>query len=213
MDQVFPVLFLLAVLVAGCLLYRYHILKANFEQRLHESLAQWQESELLSLRGQYQDLSQQEAALHLSQWKEENEIAIRKDVIERSRAVTVGKVTEHVVPFLPHFHHNPKDARFLGTPVDFIVFDGLDAGVVEQITFIEVKTGVSSLSNRERQIRAAIKRGAVAWEEIRLSSSRPASDGTPRPELPIGAGDNVCPRCQRKNREQATFCGHCGTAL
>jgi len=213
MDQVFPVLFLLAVLVVGYLLYRYHILKATFEQRLRESFEQWKQSELQALRGQYEELSQKEAVLHLSQWKQETEIAIRKDAIERSRAVTVGKVTEHVMPFLPNFHHNPKDARFLGTPVDFIVFDGLDAGVVEKITFIEVKTGGSSLSTRERQVREAINRGAVAWEELRLPSSRPVSDGIPLPELPIIGEDNTCPRCQRKNREQATFCGHCGHAL
>src|SRR5262245_52778168 len=140
MEQVFPVLFLLAVFVVGYLLYRNHILKSNFEQRLRETFEQWKESELHVLRGQYADLSQKEAALHLSQWKQETEVAIRKDAIERSRAVTVGKVTEHVVPFLPNFQHNPKDARFLGTPVDFVVFDGLDNGAVEKITFIEVKT-------------------------------------------------------------------------
>ena len=151
MDQVLLVLFLLAVFVLyGYLLYRYLALKSTVEQRVRELFEQWKEKELQSLRVQYEDLSQKEAALHLSQWKQENEIAIRKDAIERSRAVTVGKVTEHVVPFLPNFQHNPKDARFLGTPVDFVVFDGLDTGAVEKITFIEVKTGVSSLSKREQ---------------------------------------------------------------
>jgi predicted Holliday junction resolvase-like endonuclease len=38
--------------------------------------------------------------------------------------VTFGKVTEHFIPDLPDFAYNPKDARFLGSPVDFIVFDG-----------------------------------------------------------------------------------------
>jgi len=34
---------------------------------------------------------------------------------------------------------NPKDARFLGTPLDFIVFDGLDEGEVRRIVFVEVR--------------------------------------------------------------------------
>src|SRR5262249_13384158 len=108
---------------------------------------------------------------------------------------TVGKVSEHVVPFLPDFNHNPKDARFLGTPVDFVVFDGLDAGTVEKITFIEVKTGASSLTKRERQIREAIHRGAIAWEELRLSSLRSASDGEMVVGIAIETGENICPRC------------------
>jgi hypothetical protein len=37
---------------------------------------------------------------------------------ERSMAVTRGKVTEHIVPYLPGFDLDPKDIRFLGTPID-----------------------------------------------------------------------------------------------
>jgi predicted Holliday junction resolvase-like endonuclease len=88
------------------------------------------------------------ADVRITQWKQESAEMIRKEAIEKSRAITLGKVTEHVVPFLPGFQHNPKDARFIGTPVDFIIFDGLDEGEVRQITFVEVKTGSSSLSKR-----------------------------------------------------------------
>jgi predicted Holliday junction resolvase-like endonuclease len=134
MDQVLPVIFGLTVVMLVYLLYRYFALKTSFERRVRDLFEQWKETELQSLRGHYETFSQKEAALQFSQWKQENETAIRKDAIERSRAVTVGKVTEHVVPFLPEFQHNPKDARFLGTPVDLVVFDGLDAGAVEKIT-------------------------------------------------------------------------------
>lgn len=93
---------------------------------------------------------------------------IRKPAVEKSRAVILGRVTEHVVPFFPGFHHNPKDARFIGTPVDFIVFDGLDDGEVRSIPFVEVKTGSSSLKARERHIRNAVKQRLGEWEEIRI---------------------------------------------
>ena len=213
MDQILPLLLLLAVLVLVYLLYLYLTLKSTFEPRVRALFEQWKERELQSLRGQYEALSQKSAALQLSQWKQENERAIRKDAIERSRAMMVGKVTEHIAPFLLDFQHSPKDVRFLGTPVDFVVFDGLDAGAVEKITFIKVQTEASSPLRRERQIREAISRGAVAWEELRLYSSRLASNGTPFPEGTSRVGDHTCPRCQGKNREQAAFCGHCGNAL
>jgi len=45
-------------------------------------------------------------------------------------------VTEHIVPYLPGFDLDPKDIRFLGTPIDLIAFKGLNAAVEEiQIVF------------------------------------------------------------------------------
>jgi hypothetical protein len=83
--------------------------------------------------------------------------------------VVVGKVTEHIAPYFPEFRYNPRDARFLGSPVDLVVFDGLDAGSVKQVVFVEIKSGTGSLSQREKQVRDAVTRGSVKWEEIRAT--------------------------------------------
>ena len=101
-------------------------------------------------------------------WKARHTGAIRLDAIQRSQAVTMGKVSEQLVPYLPDFPFNPKDARFLGSPVDLVVFDGLDEGQVRRVVFIEVKTGASGLSGRERQVRDAIQARRVEWTELRV---------------------------------------------
>jgi predicted Holliday junction resolvase-like endonuclease len=101
-------------------------------------------------------------------WRAKYAGAIRADAVARSLAVTVGKVSEQLVPYLPGFGYNPKDARFLGSPVDFVVFDGLDAGALRRVVFLEVKTGAAALSTRERQVRDAIESGRIAWGELRL---------------------------------------------
>ena len=93
--------------------------------------------------------------------------AIRADAVQRSQAVTAGKVFEQLVPYLPGFAFNPKDARFLGSPVDFVVFDGLSDGATRRVVFVEVKTGTAELSRRERQVRDAIEARQVAWAEVR----------------------------------------------
>lgn len=105
-------------------------------------------------------------------WRARHAGAIRADAVAKSRAVTVGKVSEQLVPYLPGFGYNPKDARFLGSPVDFVVFDGLDAGALERVVFLEVKTGGAALSTRERQVRDAIESGRIAWDELRITSKR-----------------------------------------
>jgi predicted Holliday junction resolvase-like endonuclease len=109
------------------------------------------------------------AFLYVQVWKLRYTRALRRDAVERSRAVTVGKVFEQLVPWLPDFQFNPKDARFLGTPIDFIVFDGLDEGDVRRIVFVEVKTGNSDLSTRERRVRDAIRERRVEWVEHRVA--------------------------------------------
>jgi hypothetical protein len=94
--------------------------------------------------------------------------AARRDAVRRSAAVTAGKVFEQLVPWLPDFAFDPRDARFLGSPVDFIVFDGLSTGDVRRVVFVEVKTGEADLSTRERRVREAILRGRVEWAEHRV---------------------------------------------
>ena len=102
-------------------------------------------------------------------WKARYTATIREDAVQRSQAVTVGKVHEQVVPYLPEFRYNPKDARFLGTPVDLVVFDGLADGQLRRIVFLEVKTGASDLSNRERQVRDVVEAREVEWAELRVA--------------------------------------------
>lgn len=109
------------------------------------------------------------AWLYVLAWKARYTAAIRGDAVQRSQAVTAGKVHEQLLPYLPDFHFNPKDARFLGTPVDLVVFDGLAEGQVRRVVFVEVKTGNSALTGRERQVRDVIEAREVEWAELRVA--------------------------------------------
>ena len=109
------------------------------------------------------------ASLYFVIWKLRYSAAIRDDAVQRSLAVTAGKVHEQLVPYLPEFGFNPKDARFLGSPVDLVVFDGLAAGAVRRVVFLEVKTGAAALTTRERQVRDVIDAREVVWAELRLN--------------------------------------------
>ena len=92
------------------------------------------------------------AWLYFLVWRLRYSARIREDAVQRSLAVTAGKVHEQLVPYLPEFGFNPKDARFLGSPVDLVVFDGLADGAVKRVVFLVVKTGGASLTARERQV-------------------------------------------------------------
>ena len=94
---------------------------------------------------------------------------IRRDAIKRSRSVIGGQLAEQVAPFLPGFPCNPGDARFIGKPVDFIAFPGMtEDNEVHEVLLIEVKTGKSNLSGREREVKRAIAEGRVRYVEYRV---------------------------------------------
>jgi predicted Holliday junction resolvase-like endonuclease len=66
-----------------------------------------------------------------------------------------------------NFPYNPRDARFLGTPIDIIVFDGADEGNIREIVFLEVKTGLSPrLTQREKQVQRIVLEKKVVWQEL-----------------------------------------------
>ena len=111
------------------------------------------------------------ASLYFVIWRLRYSAKIRENAVQRSLAVTAGKVHEQLVPYLPEFGFNPKDARFLGSPVDLVIFDGLAAGAVRRVVFLEVKTGGAALTTRERQVRDVIDAREVVWAELRLNRS------------------------------------------
>jgi predicted Holliday junction resolvase-like endonuclease len=106
--------------------------------------------------------------LYFVVWRARYLRRVRQDAVQKSQAVIAGRVYEQLLPYFPSFPFNPKDARFLGSPVDLVIFDGLDSGRLERVVFVEVKTGTAGLSNRERQLRATIQARRVEWLDLRL---------------------------------------------
>ena len=93
----------------------------------------------------------------------------RLDAVKKSRAVLGGQFGEQMAPFFPDFPCNPGDAHFLGSPVDYVAFSGSAVGdEVSEVLFIEVKSGRSTLSEREKQIRDAVRDGRVRFVEYRI---------------------------------------------
>ena len=92
---------------------------------------------------------------------------IRREAIAQSRAVLGGKFAEQMVPYLPDFRYDLTEARFIGSPVDLIVFPGLASGNPQEIVIMEIKSGkTGQLTPQERKIRQLIEDGMVRWELI-----------------------------------------------
>jgi predicted Holliday junction resolvase-like endonuclease len=78
-----------------------------------------------------------------------------------------------MAPLLPEFPFSPADARFIGNPIDFVVFDGYtcakdDKGDTVSVVLVEVKKGKGRLTREEGLIKKAVEEGRVSWRTVVL---------------------------------------------
>lgn len=91
----------------------------------------------------------------------------------KSSAANWGFTVENFVPFIDTFPVPSEDVNFLGKPIDFIGFTKTDSKTNCEVHFIEVKSGQSALSQKQRNIKAAIEQGRVKWHEVRVAANKP----------------------------------------
>jgi len=96
---------------------------------------------------------------------------LRKEAVEKSRAILTGKFSEQISPYFPNFPYEASESRFIGSPVDFIVFKGMNEKEIKEIIFVEVKTGKSKLSKQEKNLKEAIINKKVKWFEYLINPS------------------------------------------
>jgi len=100
-------------------------------------------------------------------WKD-NLPEIRQEAATKSRSVLRGLFSEQLAPYLPDFPYSPTECKFIGKPVDFIVFEGMDEKKINSVKFVEVKSGSSILTPQEKNLRDAINAKQVSFEEYRM---------------------------------------------
>lgn len=99
----------------------------------------------------------------------------QKRSVNTSRAVLKGKMAEQLASILPEFQYLPSDAKFLGDPVDYVVFNGYsdfregEVGADQiEIVLIDIKSGGARLTKGQQAIAQAIRDGRVRFETIRI---------------------------------------------
>ena len=83
-----------------------------------------------------------------------------------TRAVNIGKNLEKILPTMKEFKWMVPDCKFLGDPIDLIIFNGLSINRVSSISFVEVKSGTATLKERQKSIRNAIEDGKVSYKVV-----------------------------------------------
>lgn len=93
---------------------------------------------------------------------------------DRQRGQVIkGQIAEQMAPFLPDFPFHPKDARFIGSPVDYVVFDGMSEGKLRQVVLVEVKTNQSRPNPIQKEIERIVVNRRITFRIIRLHIDDP----------------------------------------
>ena len=95
----------------------------------------------------------------------------RKDTAARQRSIIKGDISEIIAPWSIKSVNSVKELNFMGSPIDFVGFKGLDGDDEIEIKFIEVKSGKSRLNKNQRRIRDAVAAKRIEWVEVRVKDT------------------------------------------
>ena len=127
------------------------------------------------------DMLEKEAGFQHQLAKDIKEAQKRSNNMQRN--VLKGQIGEQFTPFITDFPYNPSDCRFMGEPIDYVIFQNLhecaDGNVpIEDVQLIiaEVKTGNARLNQRQKIIKQVIKNGQVSFKELRIRHCEDTED-------------------------------------
>ncbi len=102
----------------------------------------------------------------------------RSNANESSRHTLKGKIGEQMSPLFPEFYskYQPSDARFLGSPIDYIIFKNMSEydkktkaeDVPIDVVLVEIKSAKNAgLTEKEKAVRIAVEEGRVSFDVVR----------------------------------------------
>ena len=159
------ILIIAVVIALGCYVWlriRFYkeVLKASENMEKDEEFL----SKIQQIKEELRLKKEAKLTVRLNNFKE----VLIDDALKRSKSVSKGQIIEHFAPFLLD-GIEPSETVFCGSPIDLICFKDIDQGHSVSIDFIEIKTGKSSLSKKQRLIRDAIMSNRVFYKEVKLS--------------------------------------------
>lgn len=94
----------------------------------------------------------------------------REQAVKSSRSVLKGQISEQLAPFLPGFNYQSSDCLFIGKLFDILCLNGLSNGDIQEVIFIDIKTGNASLNANQRMLKKAIEQNKVRFEKINIDT-------------------------------------------
>lgn len=158
----------------------YAIMQSRVTKKAHMLATQMFENQ----KQDFKDVFLEEAQERFEKYKAEYEIHVRERIedatqtsLNQSRSSLKGKIGEQLAPILPEFtsKYNPADARFIGSPIDYVIFKNMRNNSDEEaepleIVLLEVKTGNTPLTKIEKAVKDAIDNKRIQFDILRINN-------------------------------------------
>ena len=99
--------------------------------------------------------------------KELKELEAKKpaQIENTTKHVNLGFIFERIAPTLPDFPFDKNDCRSMFDPIDYVIFNGLHKkGKVDQLFFVDIKSGGAKLGKTQKQIKEIVENKKVSFK-------------------------------------------------
>ncbi len=157
------------------LIRRIEELEVSFQQRLKFELERYKREDRKILEEEIREKLRKEYEVLLENWKKEEEKAIIEKTLKDYGSYITKKIGEKIAPLYTFYKYNidPLDIRFIGCPIDYIAFKGLESKDYDnlEVYFISVKTSKNKRFPNEREIaiKRAIEKKRVKWLDVEMT--------------------------------------------
>ena len=100
---------------------------------------------------------------------EEEEDAIREQARERGRKQVPKLINKSINKNFAKLKYDPYDVKAILHPIDFVVFDGMNKGQVEDVTLISNKITNPHMKRLHKAIAEAIQTKSYDWKTLHVS--------------------------------------------
>ena len=156
------------------LVKRIEELEVSFNQRLMFELERYKKEDRKRIEEEVRKSLEKEYKALLEDWKKEEE----KNIIERTlkdySLYITKKIGEKIAPFYVFYQYgiNPSDIRFIGCPIDYIAFKGLENENYSnlEIYFISVDIGNNNktVDKKVNAIKKAVEEKRIKWLNVKI---------------------------------------------
>jgi predicted Holliday junction resolvase-like endonuclease len=152
------------------LIKRIEDLEISFRDRLNFEIENYKKKDRKRLEEEIRKKLEKELEEEFEEWKKEKEKEIVEKVIKDYGVYILKTLGEKFAPFYVLYKYNidPRDIRFVGCPIDYIAFKGLEEKDYEnlEILFIKVNRENRKLTDREIAIRNAVENKKIKWLSV-----------------------------------------------
>ena len=95
--------------------------------------------------------------------------AIRKEAAEKARKQLPILIKKSLSDQISSLKFNPYDIKPILYPIDYVIYDGMEKGAIDNVIFLHNKNKNSKMSELHKSIHTTVENEKYDWKVARIS--------------------------------------------